>query len=359
MSDAHNPPTASVMSSHELPADARQGDRLALEPMDPQLTSIQPGGGFIVKLELAWGRWRRWFLRTFRGGYVSRMHEKRRGEVNGCPHEPLDPRDLKYYRNQDGYYWEPHDDPFAWRDRLPFARAGLAELIVFSLITFAPAAVLGWMATTSSWPGWLSGVAWLAVAAICVIGLLIVWFFRDPKRAIPIGDDVVVSPADGKVVTIEEIEDHEFLEGRAVLIGIFLSIFNVHINRMPIAGRVIGLRYKPGKCLNALRPESARENEHLAVRIEGASAPHHRMIVRQITGAIARRIVCWLKPGDELCKGDQFGMIKLGSRTELVLPLQEELKIRVSVGDTVRAGSSVMAEYVPSEKNAAADSEES
>ncbi len=116
-------------------------ERLPLEPMDPQLTSIQPGGGPIYRLELAWGRLRRAYLKAFRPRYRMRMRQKRRGEFNGCPHEVLDPRDVKFFRNQGGYYWRPQDDPFAWRDRLPFARVGLAELIVFG---GRGAAVGGW-----------------------------------------------------------------------------------------------------------------------------------------------------------------------------------------------------------------------
>jgi phosphatidylserine decarboxylase len=130
-----------------------------------------------------------------------------------------------------------------------------------------------------------------------------------------------------------------------VLIGIFLSIFNVHINRAPLPGRVIGVRYRKGKFLNALRPESARENEQLAVRMQTTQAPYRRFIVRQITGAIARRIVCWLKPGDELATGEQFGMIKLGSRTELVLPREAALELKIKLGDTVQAGSTILAVY--------------
>ncbi len=109
---------------------------------------------------------------------------------------------------------------------------------------------------------------------------------------------------------------------------------------------MIGLRYKPGKYLNALRPESARENEQLAVMMESDHAPHRGVIVRQITGAIARRIVCWLKPGDVLSRGQQFGMIKLGSRTELLLPADHSLQIRTQLGDKVKAGSTVLAAYV-------------
>ncbi len=184
-------------------------------------------------------------------------------------------------------------------------------------------------------------VAWTPA----VLGLFIVWFFRNPRRDIPQAPGLVVSPADGKVVHIAEIEHDDFLGGPAVEIGIFLSIFNVHINRVPVAARVIGLRYRKGKFLNALRPESARENEQLAVRIEESTAPHRRMIVRQITGAIARRIVCWVKPGDELAPGEQFGMIKLGSRTELVMPREPGLRIETRLGDMVQAGSSVLVRY--------------
>ena len=112
-----------------------------------------------------------------------------------------------------------------------------------------------------------------------------------------------------------------------------------------MAGRVIGLTYRPGKYLNALRPESARENEQLAVLLECSEPPYRGMVIRQITGAIARRIVCWLKPGDTLDTGEQFGMIKLGSRTELVLPRETGLQIHTRLGEKVKAGSSVLATY--------------
>jgi phosphatidylserine decarboxylase len=294
---------------------------------------------------MLWGVLRRAYLKAFRRGYVERMRFQRKGDFNPCPHEVLDPRDLKFYRNQGGFHWPAQDDPFTWRDRLPFARVGLAELIVFSFLKFGSAAVLTGLIL--AWPltGPAAHVGWVLAAAAVVSGLLIVWFFRNPKRVIPKGAGVVVSPADGKVVGIEEIEHDEFIGGPAVQIGIFLSIFNVHINRSPVAARVIGLKYKTGKCLNALRPESARENEQLAVRIEENEPPYRRMIVRQITGAIARRIVCWLKPGDELARGDEFGMIKLGSRTELVLPRAESLQIKVVIGDVVQAGATELARY--------------
>lgn len=316
-----------------------------LESMDPGLTWDQPGGGVIVQFELAWGRVRRWWLKTFRRAYIERMQATRKGDENRCPHEVLDPRDLKFFRNRGGYYWETGDDPFAWRDRLPFVRAGLAELFVFSAITFGPAAILAWLNVRSDFSSPVAWALWLIVTALVVVGGLIVWFFRNPHRQPPAGKGIVVSPADGVIAAIEEIEHDEFIGGPAVLIGIFLSIFNVHINRAPLEGRVIGLSYRRGKFLNALRPESARENEQLAVRMQSTSRPWRRFIVRQITGAIARRIVCWLKPGDELAVGQQFGMIKLGSRTEVVLPREAGLEVQVRIGDVVNAGSSVVATY--------------
>lgn len=326
-----------------MPADSPQ--RLELEPMDPRLTTIQPGGGIIIHLEMAWGYWRRWWLKTFRRGYVARMQACRQGSINGCPHEVLDPRDLKYYRNQPNYWWKPEDDPFQYREHLPFARVGLAELIAFSVLFFAPAIALSSFLILAPIAGVWNYVLWTVVVALALTGLEVVWFFRNPRREVPSEPGLVVSPADGKVVLIEEIEHDEFIGGPAVLIGIFLSIFNVHINRTPVAARVIGLRYKPGKYLNALRPESARENEQVAIRLEENVAPYRRLIIRQITGAIARRIVCWLKPGDELGRGEQIGMIKLGSRTELLIPKEQALEILTKVGDHVQAGTTVMARY--------------
>ena len=312
-------------------------------PMDVQLKDIQPGGGVIIRLEQQWGRIRRLFLKLFFRSYVNSMATLRKGDFNPCPHEVLDPRDLKFHRNQGGWYWEEQHDPFTWRERLPFARVGLAELLVMTVCATAASGLSAGLAVKST--GITAWCCWLLCVAAAVVGVLIGWFFRNPQRNVPAEHGLVVSPADGKVVEIEDIEFDEYVGGPAKKIGIFLSIFNVHINRAPIAGRVIGLKYRPGKYLNALRPESARENEQLAVYLEELAAPYRGMVVRQITGAIARRIVCWLKPGDTLVRGVQFGMIKLGSRTELVLPAEAGLELRVRVGDKVQAGTTVMARY--------------
>lgn len=301
-----------------------------LEPMDPQVTTIQPGGGIVMSLELFWGSCRRWLLRRFRPHYVAKMRSLRQGVQGGCPFDPIDSRDTKYYRNQATFWWRSEDDPFTWRDRLPFVRVGLAELICLGGLFACATLFLAWL--------W-----WPAAIPTALGTLAIVWFFRDPTREIPQGPGDVVSPADGKVVAIVEIDDP--LLGPAVEIGIFLSIFNVHANRSPVAGRVIGIEYRPGKMLNALRPESAKENERLEVRVEATANPQLLFRVRQITGQFARRIVCWVRPGDGLQRGEMFGMIKLGSRTELVLPKRDGLNILVNVGQKVQAGSSLMARY--------------
>ena len=302
-----------------------------VETLPSEIKSIQPGGGTCMNIELAWGYWRRWYLKTFRRRYLADMLAKREGSSNVCPHEVLDPRDIKFYRNQGGYYWSPENDPFCWRDRLPFARAGLAELILMG----GSMLVLTVVFAVVFWP--------LAIAS-ALAGLGIVWFFRNPTRVIPTKPGTVVSPADGHISCVEEVTD-EFIGRPAVLIGIFLSVFDVHINRASMDATVVGLEYRRGKFLNALRPESARENERMEVRLEERSPPHRRFVVRQIAGAIARRIVCWVKPGDALGRGDQFGMIKLGSRTELILPKEAGLEILVTVGQKVAAGTTVLAEY--------------
>lgn len=329
-------------STDENPLETGSTEGRQAWPMDPNLKDIQPGGGIVIRIEQAWGRVRRFWLTNFRPGYVRKMQACRQGEFNPCPHPVLDPRDLKFYRNQGGYFWKPEDDPFTYRDRLPFARDGLAELLLIGGGLGLLALLGGLWSTQLS--GWTAAIGWICTAALVVFTVLVVWFFRNPHRKLPTDPNLVVSPADGKISDIEYLDHDDYIEGPAIKIGIFLSIFNVHINRAPVACRVIGLKYQPGKYLNALRPESAKENEQVAVMIESLDELRP-MIVRQITGAIARRIVCWIKPNDRLDAGQQFGMIKLGSRTELVVPQETGLELRVKKGETVKAGSSVLLSY--------------
>jgi phosphatidylserine decarboxylase len=304
----------------------------APEPLPPNIRSAQPGGGACYRIELAWGRWRRWWLKHLRPRYVQRMAGLRRGDPAGAPHEILDPRDLKYCRNQCHCHWAEADDPFQWRNRLPITRWGAAEL-----------QVMGWplLALTL-----LAACFFPYIIPLPAAGLaLIVYFFRDPPRQVPQDADLLVAPADGTVAEITRLDHDEFVGGPAVRIGIFLSIFNVHLNRSPTAARVIALRYSPGEFLNALRPESALRNENMWIGLEEESPPYRRMAVRQISGAIARRIVCDLRPGESIARGHKFGMIKLGSRTELIVPEADGLKIEVHVGQKVRAGTTVMVRY--------------
>jgi phosphatidylserine decarboxylase len=300
--------------------------------LDEQIRSIQPAGGVCMSVELAWGRLRRWYLKRFRPGFVRRMAELRQGNSDGYAQEILDPRDLKFYQNQGSLAWRPEDDPFLWRDRLPFVRVGLAEIVILGGGCLLLAIALYY-------------VFWPAAVVPALLALFILWFFRDPRREVPTEAGTVVAPADGRVFSVRDEEFDELIGGPAVVIDIFLSVFNVHVNRVPVDCRVIGIHYRPGKCLNALRAEAARLNEALELQIEETAETRRAMRVRQITGAIARRIVCWVKPGEHLSKGMRFGMIKLGSRTELTLPREPGMELLTAVGQRVRAGTTVVARY--------------
>lgn len=310
-----------------------------IQPHDSQIHCVQPGGGVCMRIELFWGHIRRFYLKTFRRGYIRRMAATRKGDANQCPWDVLDPRDLKFYANQPGYYWDPQDDPFTGRESYGFARAGLAEMVIFSSILIPLLVLLVYLA--------LHGSRWWWVVALVpfLLETEVIWFFRNPKRVVPEGPGTVVSPADGKIDLIEEIEHDDVIDGPAIKIAIFLSVFNVHINRVPIACTVFASRYRQGKFLSALKPESAWENERLELWLESTETPHRVMRVRQITGQLARRIVCWAKTGETFSRGAQFGMIKLGSRTELIIPREKGLEVLVELGDKVQAGSTVFARY--------------
>lgn len=180
-------------------------------------------------------------------------------------------------------------------------------------------------------------VTWLTVI-FAVVTVQVFWFFRDPKRAIPEGENLVVSPADGKVVLVAEEDEDRFIKGRAKKVSIFLNIFDVHVNRVPVEGRVLAITYQPGKFLAANKNLASKENEQNAVFLETDSGS--RIVFIQIAGLIARRIVCWAREGNRLARGERYGMIRFGSRTDIFLPLDTE--IRVSPGDRVKGGSSVI-----------------
>ena len=239
---------------------------------------------------------------------------------------------MKYCRNLCTCQWDAIDDPFRWRDRLPFARWGLAEIQIMGWPLVALAVLGGWF-------------HWSLAIVPLVLLAFVLYFFRDPPRRVPAEPGLLVSPADGTVAEVTRLEHDPYIGGPAVRIGIFLSIFNVHINRSPAKSRVIRLRYEPGLFLNALNPDSAIRNENLWIGLEEEAAPHRRLVVRQIAGLIARRIVCNLRSGEVVPRGHKFGMIKLGSRTELILPEEPGLHVAASVGQNVKGGSTVLARY--------------
>ena len=183
-------------------------------------------------------------------------------------------------------------------------------------------------------------VVWFAtqMVALTLIPLILaaffLWFFRDPARRIPQGEGIIVSPADGKV---EEADWIETTAGSRVRVTIFLSVFDVHVNRVPSEGVVKLVEYREGQFLNALKPESAVQNEQTLVTIE---APTYTVSFKQIAGLLARRIVCRLQPGDRVDRGQRMGMIKFGSRVDVLMPAAVDLKVKA--GDHVKGGSSVL-----------------
>jgi phosphatidylserine decarboxylase len=182
---------------------------------------------------------------------------------------------------------------------------------------------------------------WVAAWLSLVFLLLIIYtlaFFRDPDRVVPVDSNAVVAAADGTVTEIVEVEETEIIKAKMRRVGIFLSIFDVHTNRAPIDGRIIYREHRNGLCLDARHSDCSQKNEAMTWAFQNSRVT---VVVRQLTGAIARRIVAWSRLGDELKKGDRFGMIRFGSRTEIYLPLTAT--VLVKVGDHVSAGSTIIA----------------
>ncbi len=178
---------------------------------------------------------------------------------------------------------------------------------------------------------------WLLLLFVVLIAYTF-YFFRDPERSVPTDPNAVVAAADGTITDIIEVEEGEVLKTRTRRVGIFLSIFDVHTNRAPIDGRIIFRQHREGLCLDARRPECSEKNEAMIWAFEN---PRATLVVRQLTGAIARRIVAWADVGDEVKKGERFGMIRFGSRTEVYLPLTAT--VLVKVGQHVAGGSTIIA----------------
>ncbi len=184
--------------------------------------------------------------------------------------------------------------------------------------------------------GWLAGAGWALPALL--LAAFFLWFFRDPERAIPDAAGAVVSPGDGKVTEVATFNDAGMQRTR---ISIFLSVFDVHVNRSPISGVIREVRYQRGKFLNAMNPASAEHNEQNVVKVEGDG---HTVIFKQIAGLLARRIVFTKKLGERVTRGERVGLIKFGSRVDVLL--DSSATVQIKVGDRVRGGASVLA-YLP------------
>ncbi len=206
----------------------------------------------------------------------------------------------------------------------------------------------GLTAAAGLWLGW----GWAVLPLLLATALLS--FYRDPPRAIPAGADLLVAPADGKVTEVTLDAPAEAGGGRELRIVIFLSVMNAHVNRSPCAGRVKDVKYVPGKFMNALKPESTEQNERNTLLIEPQPPIPGPVLVRQIAGVLARRIVCAARPGDELKAGERIGMIKLGSRTELRAPADPRWRVQVRVGDNIKAGKTILARLDESQGSAPA-----
>ncbi len=166
------------------------------------------------------------------------------------------------------------------------------------------------------------------------------FFFRDPDRITPDQQGVIISPADGKIIKIQEVEEDQYLKSKAIEISIFMSVFNVHVNRIPVSGEVEILEHKAGKFKAAFEDKASELNEQTQIVIKSAQA---RILFKQIAGFIARRVVTDLKIGDEVRAGERFGMIKYGSRLDVFLPLNAKINVRLK--DKVKAGETILGEF--------------
>ncbi len=211
-----------------------------------------------------------------------------------------------------------------------FAREGLLFIGIAAVIA---AGGFGVAIMRRSW------VLWLLAFVLLLLALWVAYFFRDPERTGERSQTLVVSPADGKLIMITEVDEPSFINGRAIRLSIFMNVFNVHVNRYPVDGVVKYIHYNKGKFFNAAAEKSSLENEQMSVGIE---APRQRVLVRQIAGLIARRIVTYSKLGETVKQGDRMGIIRFGSRVDVFIPTGST--IRAKLGDVTAAGVTILAE---------------
>jgi len=226
--------------------------------------------------------------------------------------------------------------------RIPLTKYGLPQVVLFPGVILA----VGVGVLLLGLAGVIAGaLLWGIEVVLAAVFVWVLAFFRDPYREVPNDDNLLLSPADGLVTDIDILDSWDDFQGKVLRIGIFLNIFNVHINRVPCAVKIDKITYKKGLYKNAISSDSTRVNESNNVLMTRLSSPEDKLLVRQISGAIARRIVCACIVGQEFSGGQKFGMIKFGSRTELYLPMRESAETEVKIGDKVKAGLSVLVRY--------------
>jgi phosphatidylserine decarboxylase len=211
-----------------------------------------------------------------------------------------------------------------------FAREGIPFILI--AMALAAAAYAGALARRS-WP------LWLLAFVLTLLVLWVAYFFRDPERSGARGEQLVISPADGRVIDIVEVDEPAFLQGRAIRISVFMNVFNVHVNRYPVSGKVAYVHYNPGKFLNAAADKASLENEQSSI---GVQTTRHRVLFRQIAGLIARRIVTYSREGDDAEQGERMGLIRFGSRVDVFVPVGSVVKVKL--GERPQAGVTVLAE---------------
>jgi phosphatidylserine decarboxylase len=213
---------------------------------------------------------------------------------------------------------------------LNFAREGLLFIAIAAVIA---AGAFGFAISRRSWG------LWLAALVLLLLALWVAYFFRDPERVGDRGPSLVVSPADGKLIMITEVDEPGYIKGRAIRLSIFMNVFNVHVNRYPVDGVVKYIHYNKGKFFNAAAEKSSLENEQMSV---GVDTGRYQILVRQIAGLIARRIVTYSRPGEKVKQGERMGIIRFGSRVDVFIPPGSTIKAKL--GDATVAGVTILAD---------------
>jgi phosphatidylserine decarboxylase len=211
---------------------------------------------------------------------------------------------------------------------LNFAREGLLFIAIAAVVA---AGGFGFAISRRSWG------LWLAALVLLLLALWVAYFFRDPERTGERGTSLIVAPADGKLIMITDVDEPTFIGGRAVRLSIFMNVFNVHVNRYPVDGVVKFIHYNKGKFFNAAAEKSSLENEQMSVGVETG---RYRVLIRQIAGLIARRIVTYSKLGEKVKQGDRMGIIRFGSRVDVFLPVGST--VRAKLGDATTAGVTIL-----------------